>query len=199
MSQEWELLKRPGCHTGRAEEEAKLGGGADIPEGCAANQRALITLQKWADKDLMKINRGKYNVLRQVENNLLNKYRLRAVWQETSSTERDLGILVGTKLTMSQQYTLMAKLVNSILGCKRGSTGETYLKWWVQVRGPQHMGNRDTQEWAQWKVKKVMKGLEDLSWSKSQNCSAWRREGMKREQVFSCRYSVTEQEAVGVN
>jgi len=51
---------------------------ADTPEGCAAIQRDLNRLEKWADRDLMKRNKGKGKVLHQVENDPMNQYRLKA-------------------------------------------------------------------------------------------------------------------------
>jgi len=42
---------------------------------------------------------------------------------ETSSVERDLGVLVEDKLTMSQQRALVVKKASGILGCIRRSVG----------------------------------------------------------------------------
>jgi len=75
----------------------------DTPEGCAAIQRDLDRLESQAQRNLMKFNKGKDRVLYLGRNNPMHQYRLVADLLESSSVERNLGVLVHDRLTMSQQ------------------------------------------------------------------------------------------------
>ena len=66
-------------------DDTKLGGVADTLEGCAAIQRDLNRLEKWADKNLIKSK-----VLRLGRNNPMYQYMLGANQLESSFSERSL-------------------------------------------------------------------------------------------------------------
>ncbi|GAB0180602.1 mitochondrial enolase superfamily member 1 [Grus japonensis] len=115
------------CTLSKFTDDAKLGGVADTPEGCAAIQRDLDRLGCWAERNQMKFNKGKCKVLHLGRNKPKHQYRLGADLLGSSSAEKDLGVMVDNKLCMSQQCALMAKKANGILGCIQ--------KWGQQVKG----------------------------------------------------------------
>ncbi|RMC00519.1 hypothetical protein DUI87_23133 [Hirundo rustica rustica] len=84
-------------------DDTKLGGVADTPEGCAALQKDLERLERWAGKNSLKSNRGKCRVLHLGKNNPRHQHKLGADLLENSSARRDLGAQVDNKLSLSQQ------------------------------------------------------------------------------------------------
>ncbi|XP_068278017.1 LOW QUALITY PROTEIN: uncharacterized protein [Nyctibius grandis] len=73
-------------------DDTKLGGVADTPEGCAAVQRDLDGLEKWAGRSLVRFNEGKGTVLHLGRNNPMHQYMLEADRLESSFAEKHITI-----------------------------------------------------------------------------------------------------------
>ncbi|PKU47679.1 rna-directed dna polymerase from mobile element jockey-like [Limosa lapponica baueri] len=59
----------------------------------------------------------------------MHQYRLGADLLESSSVERDIGVLVDNKLTVSQQRAFMAKKANGLLGRIKKSMASRLIRW----------------------------------------------------------------------
>lgn len=96
-------------------EDIKLGGQPKPSEKRAGIQGDPDRLKEWIAWNLMKVNKNKSKVLHMGRNNPLEQYRLETDWLGSSSAHKTLGVSVDTKLYISQQCALAAK-VSSKLG-----------------------------------------------------------------------------------
>ena len=98
----------------------------DTSAGCAAIQRDLNRLEKWADRNLMRFPFLNCKLLGR--NNPINKDTLGADGLENSFAEEEPGVLADTNLNMSQQCTLGTKTTNGILGCIRRNVASMLME-----------------------------------------------------------------------
>jgi len=125
----------------------------------------------------MKFNKGKCGVLNLGRNNPMHWYRLRADLLESSSVQRDLGVPVDNRLTMSQQCALVAKKANGVLGCIRKSVASRlrevllplfsallrpHPEYSVQSWALQYKQDEELLERVQRRATSMMRGLEHL-------------------------------------
>ncbi|KAK4819615.1 hypothetical protein QYF61_008364 [Mycteria americana] len=111
-----------GCNLCKSADDTKLGGVAGTPDGHAAIQRDLDTLEKWADRNVMKFMKGNCKVPHLGG----TSPRTSTYWDQPARKllgregPRGAG---GHQAAHKQQRAFAAKVDNGILGCIRQSVG----------------------------------------------------------------------------
>ncbi|CAM4553252.1 unnamed protein product [Caretta caretta] len=162
-------------------DDTKLGGIANLEKDWDIIQEDLDDLVNWSNSNMMKFNSEKCKVMHLGINNKNFSYKLGTHQSEVMEEEKDLGVLVDHRMTMSHQCDMAVKKANAVLGCIRRGIScrdkevlvplykalvRPHLEYCVQFWSPMFKKDEFKLEQEQRRATRMIRGMENLSYER---------------------------------